>query len=197
MAGQRDDASGPEGGAQRVVHIDLREGGVHDLTPVVWGSFAEAASVMLDRYHAPPPPPCACAIHAADGGERPGEITWVPASEAMRASHANRHDATEWGAYAVAAMTVHALLGWRVVARAHHGSGADFLMMADDDPDAFIRLEVSGIAECSDGTWGGVVMARLRKKVDQLGRGDLEYPGVAAVVGFQVVHIAVSRVVEP
>lgn len=148
---------------------------------------------MLEQYHQPPPPPRACGVHTHDGVDHAAEIIWTPSTAVTRATHANRLDATEWGAYAIAAMTVYALHGWRVVARAHHGSGADLLMMADDDPESFMRLEVSGIAACAEKEWRTLVMARLNNKVDQLGRGDLDYPGVAAVVGFESAHIAVSE----
>ncbi len=78
------------------------------------------------------------------GTERGALLTWVPADETMRRSHGNELDATETGAYAVAVAALHAVDGWRNVRRAAHATGADLLMVRTDDPEAFVKLEVSG-----------------------------------------------------
>lgn len=124
-------------------------------------------------------------------------LVWPATTDLTRASHGNPLNAIEHGAYAVACAAVGALSGWKVTGRAHHGSGADLLMLRDgDDPNNFVRLEVSGVAA---GT-GEVGLASLRRrmtvKVDQLGRGDLDRPGVAAIVGFELATVLVSEVQE-
>ncbi len=78
-------------------------------------------------------------------------LAWSRPSDRMKRSHANTTDATEEGAYAVASLAVHALDGWRIIARTPTESGADIWMARpDDDPDGQVRLEVSGIAEGAD-----------------------------------------------
>ena len=67
-------------------------------------------------------------------------------TEQAQASPDNRIDASEFAACAVAIATAHAYAGRRVLRRALHGSGADFLMRRlDATGDDFERLEVSGI----------------------------------------------------
>ena len=108
-------------------------------------------------------------------------LAWPRPSDRMKRSHANTTDATEEGAYAVASLAVHALDGWRIIARAPTESGADIWMARpEDDPDGQVRLEVSGIAEGADTAAATALRARLHGKIAQLRRGKASEPGIAA-----------------
>lgn len=131
---------------------------------------AEAASVRLHHHHGAGP--------ATGEWEQPPMyrivLHWTVPDERTRATHRNTIDATEDAAYAVAFLAAHAL-GFKVVGRAEHGTGADWLMERAGDPEVY-RLEVSGI-DASDGK----IETRLKVKVDQLGAGSSRSPGVAVV----------------
>jgi hypothetical protein len=153
--------------------------------PSVLASLAEAASVMLDAYH--PAPPSQTPVELVRNGDPArGYITWHPPSPQARDTHANEKDATEDGACAIAIATVHEL-GYTVVRRTRQGSGCDYLMVRRGDTEEnFHKLEVSG-------TGAGNLPARVKAKVDQGMRGDLEGPGAAVVVGFKAAKILVEE----
>ncbi len=141
---------------------------------------------MYHRYHTPPTP--GTLTHR--GKSRPLALTWRAPARATRESHANLHDATEHGACAVAFAAVHATNRYVVVRRAHHGSGADFLLLREGSPEHdFIKLEVSGIAEPS----GPALARRLAEKLQQVQTGDLPAPGVAVVVCFRDPLVALAE----
>lgn len=149
-----------------------------ELSPRLLGSYAEAAEVVLDRFHGEPGPPCAARIEEQ---RMPvdARVIWERSTEQARSSHDNRIDASELAACAVAISAAHAHLGLRVVRRALHASGADFLMRRlDAAGDDFERLEVGGITSNDSPPF------RLREKVEQLRRGNDRRPGCAVVVAF-------------
>lgn len=177
-----------------MIVLDLRECGVgHEITPAFWTSCAEAAAVTFERFHSPPPPPHKCTVFNA-GTEAPVELVWAAADSKTRSTHANELDATEAGAYAVAVATVHALDGWCVAGRAHHASGADWLMMKNENAEAFVKLEVSGIAAGVGSAGHARLRSRLTEKIAQVRKGDLERPGIAVVVGFELSRVLISEV---
>jgi hypothetical protein len=183
-------------GEPPVVALDLQSAGErHDLSPEVWAFYAQAAAVAFERYHSPPPPPKDGTLHPSRHDEVPAKLTWSPTDERARRSH-EALDATCSGAYAVACAAVDALDGWRVIGRTDHGSGSDWYMIRRDarDPDAWVKLEVSGIGECAGMRGMTLLRARLRQKVQQVEGGDLDRPGVAVVVGFEAVRVLVSEV---
>ncbi len=184
-------ATGPEDNV-----VDLHAGGAeHRLSAHVWGSWAEAASVCFARFHPIPPPPTTFQIHRGEDASRVISIAWRPPDQTVRASHANDLDATRDGAYAVAAVSMHAIGGWRVGARAQAASGADLLAFRDgDDPDDFVKVEVSGMSSGTEQRGHRALSRRLREKVEQVGGGDLDLPGIAVVVGFELAHVLVSEV---
>jgi hypothetical protein len=63
-----------------------------------------------------------------------------------------------------------------------------------DDPDNFVRLEVSGMAAGAGDEAKTALARRLDIKIAQLGRGDLDRPGVAAVFGFELARVMFSKV---
>jgi hypothetical protein len=147
-------------------------------------NLVDAASVMLDKFHQPP-----VSGQLDDRGESSRvELDWVPPSLALQHTHANELDATEDGAYAVALSTV-VSRGFVVQRRAHHGSGADYLITPVGEPNNdFYKLEVSGIARTT-----GNIQGRLRTKARQVSAGDLSRPGLAIVVGFEAAQIMVEQ----
>jgi hypothetical protein len=119
-------------------------------------------------------------------------LNWPVPDARMKRSHGNSTDATEMGAYAIAGLAVHAVDGRRVIARTPTESGADvWTLKSDDPPDAQVRLEVSGTAKGSVAT----LRRLLDEKVDQVKSGKSSEPGLAAVVGFEVLRILVSEIV--
>ncbi|HLT38453.1 MAG TPA: hypothetical protein VK034_19335, partial [Enhygromyxa sp.] len=144
------------------------------------------ASVMLDKFH---DPPASGALDLGDslvGEVQAIEVVWEPPTALLRATHANEHQATEDGAYAVA-FAVANDCGYRVRRRAHHGSGADYLLTRAGEPTGgFVKLEVSGVARPRK---LARLRARMKQKLRQLERGDLQGPGLAVVVGFESVEV--------
>lgn len=155
------------------------------LSPRLLGRYAEAAEVVLDRFQGEPGPPCAASIEA-ESVPVEAQLIWERSTDQARASHDNRIDASEFAACAVAISAVHAHLGLRVVRRALHASGADFLMRRlDAAGDDFQRLEVSGITSTDS------PRSRLREKVEELRRGSDRRPGYAVVVAFPGARVRV------
>ena len=173
--------------------LDLNDGACHSLTAALWKSWTEAAAVSIERFHAPPPPQHACTVSRGEV-DLALSVVWPPTDATMRASHANEIDATEMGAYAVAIAAVHAVDGWRAVKRAQHATGADLIMAKVEDPDGFVKLEVSGVAAGTGPSGHGALRTRLKQKQAQVRVGDLARPGFAAVVGFEALRVLISAV---
>jgi hypothetical protein len=77
-------------------------------------------------------------------------------------------------------------LGFNVVGEAYHSSGADLLVVPRGEPDNdFYKIEVSGMGEI--GTESPA--SRLREKVAQALKGQLDRPGMAVVVRFADMRI--------
>lgn len=155
------------------------------LSPKLLEVYAEAAGVVLDRFHGAKGPPTAAGIEEGDQSLE-ALVRWERSTEQSQASHDNRIDVSEFAACAVAIAAAHAYAGRRVMRRALHGSGADFLMRRlDATGDDFERLEVSGI------TTAEPPRSRLREKVDELRRGNDRRPGRALVVAFPGARVRV------
>lgn len=148
-------------------------------------SFVEAARVMLWKFHDVPPPDTA-GMWTHDGAGQDVELAWEEPSEHDQAAHANELDATECAGYAVA-LAIANQLGFRVIGRVHHGSGADWIMVPRGEPtNDYYKLEVSGIARVSP---TNRPEDRLVAKVAQASRGDYERPGIAVVARFEDARI--------
>lgn len=156
------------------------------LSPALVSSLVEAASVVLGAHHQAPPPPTALGW-VEDELTQPASLHWEAPEPRAKDSHANNKDATEDAACAIAIGAMEAL-GYRVVRRAIHGSGADYLMIREGEPENdFLKLEVSGIFQ------GGDIRKRLREKIEQVGGGSLDRPGRAVVVQFESPTVAIGR----
>jgi len=172
-------------------------GAEHRLSAHVWGCWAEAACVCLARFHTKPPPPTALQISREEEEPCQIAISWRAPDQTVQRSHDNDLDATRDGAYAVAAVSLQAIDGWRIRARAPTASGADLLALRDDDaPDDFVKIEVSGVSAGTDQRGHRELHKRLRQKIEQVRRGDLDRPGLAVVVGFELAHVLVSEVLR-
>jgi hypothetical protein len=153
---------------------DVRPWGT--ISPGMREALLEAARVMLDQFHTRRP--ARGRWTKGPGAYEDTAIHWTPSTTEMRITHANSKDAIEDGAYALALLAAQAL-GFQVVGRAPQGSGADWYMVAPSQPDKYLRLEVSGIAE------GGSPGARLSEKVEQGMRGNVASAGLAVVFRFK------------
>ncbi|MCE7956437.1 MAG: hypothetical protein DYH06_00635 [Acidobacteria bacterium ACB2] len=157
------------------------------MTETVCRSYAEAASVALDRHHSPPTD-----FHVtAEDGEGLRELAWMPTGARARAAWNNADDATRDGAYAVAAAAVEAEMGLFAVGRADTRTGADYYYASSPAPDleAALRLEVSGI----DRDGESEVRARLKRKLKQAKAGKSDLPAAACIVAFKARRIAIAR----
>jgi hypothetical protein len=167
----------------RFLDLSLRHIG---LTESVAGGFAEAACVCLDRHHAPPQ-----TFQISDGERFDGVAIadWTTSDARTKNGWANKDDATRDGAYGIAIATMELTRGLFALGRAEIRTGADYYLGTSnellEDYEEAIRLEVSGTDRCDDSS----MKARLKKKIDQLGKGDSNLPGIAVVVGFSSVKV--------
>lgn len=143
---------------------------------------AEAASVMLWKFHTAPSAP---GRWQRSNEPVAVEVHWNEPSREVLATYGNEKDATEYAAYALA-MAVADQLGFEILGRAGQGTGADWFMVRKGEPtNDYYRLEVSGIARLGTEK----PERRLAEKVAQLKQADLPRPGVAVVARFEDVRI--------
>jgi hypothetical protein len=173
------------------------EGLHHDhpgLTPSLARTYAEAASVCLDRHHQRP-----AHIEIVHSPEKTGEVyelLWTLPGSRERAAWANTADATRDGAYSLALASAQVELGLVAVSRAETLTGADYYLgepgqtSAVDDLERAFRVEISGVDLGSRAT----IRQRLRRKANQLRRGDSSLPAFACVVGFQMGCVVLEKV---
>jgi hypothetical protein len=148
---------------------------------LVYGLYAEAASVILASFHRP-------STHATSQWDHQGTrqnpraVIWTEPTAIQTTTHGNTKDATEYGAYAIAFLVAEAL-DFVVVGRSEQGSGCDWIMRRAIGGNEIFKLEVSGIAQ------GGSPGSRLTKKVEQGRKGTLKAPGLAVIVRFSEVSL--------
>lgn len=148
---------------------------VCDLTPALVTSCAEAARVALSSMSHPAPPPLTQAeLHYQDKVTLI-QLLWTMPDRMVLSSYGNDLDATEYGAYAIAIGAVRFLSKrYRVIGRAQQGSGADFLMVAEGEPEEnYVKLEVSGTRSEQQ------EVRRIKEKTKQV------KSGIAVVVNFE------------
>ncbi len=172
-----------------MIDLDLRDlSAFSSSSRALLTACSEAASVMLWKFHTAPS--SAGTWQHAEASSLPGEPTsvallWDEPGRDVLASYGNEKDATEYGAYAIAiALADH--LGFKVIARAHQGSGTDWVMIRKGEPaNDYYLLEVSGFARINNEN----PAERLRKKVAQGRGGDARRPGVAVVARFEDIQL--------
>jgi hypothetical protein len=162
------------------------------LTQAVATAYEEAASVCLNRYHAPP-----IEITLSDNGtQMAAELRWVIPDARTMGAFANTTDTTENGAYCCVIAGVELLRTLFAVRRAETGTGADYYIgphgAGQSDLEDCLRLEVSGVGSGDDRE----VRKRLREKVAQAQRGDSSLPALAGVIGFSARLLMVQDVRE-
>src|SRR5262245_37760814 len=144
------------------------------LTPAIAQTFAEAASVCLDRHHAPPVEFTLERREEATGAT----VGWMPPDNRICAAWANETDATEAGAYGCVLAAVELLDNLVAVRRAETGTGADYyiapLGTSVDDLEQALRLEVSGTDRGAE----DVVRQRLQAKTRQASEGNSNVPAI-------------------
>ena len=169
-------------------HVDLRAfaQGTHHLSPAMCANLAEAAVVCLTQQG-----------HVSDipmdvDGQEVTVVCGTPDTRAG-ASHADRQEATEEGAVALAITLVRDGTEFDVIQRSWKGTGFDyFLAHAGSNPpfDRAACLEVSRIFDEDDLT----MARRIKQKQQQIDAGDGALPGFVVVVGFRQPRAAVRSV---
>ena len=170
------------------IRLDLLHERHPGLTPALAQSYVEAACVCLARHHQPP---VILSVNNA-GHKLDRSVDFPLPDERTKKANANEIDATEAGAYGLSLAAVESVVGMVAVSRAETRTGADWYIAPNDGPledlERCVRLEVSGI---SAGT-SSDVNRRLREKIAQAANGKSNLPAIAAVVGFQVLEVAIS-----
>jgi len=160
-----------------------------NLSATVGAHHAEAAAVCLDHCdHSSP------VTMAVDGPDVPrsASVTFGAVTEAMRRTHADLEEATEFGACGVAILLVKAMLGQLVVERSRRGTGFDYWIGPPGGAllQAKARLEVSGLLL---GTRAQVA-ARVREKREQTKQSDgLRLPAYVVVIEFSGPRAVVEK----
>ena len=110
-------------------------------------------------------------------------LTWRAGTPQLRRSWADLQEATEHGAYGVAALLLENLLGMTLLQRSAKGPGFDYwvgpLERSDDLFQGTARLEVSGILRGQHGT-----ASRAGAKARQVTRHGASLPAIVVVVEF-------------
>lgn len=171
-----------------MITLDLRDlTAISPVSPAMLSCYAEAAWVMLWKFHEPAE--TKGAWEHQQGQPTPVMLLWNQPSVAALDSHGNEKDTTEYAAYAVAIAAADAL-GFRVIGRSRQSSGSDWIMVPKGEPaNDYYKLEVSGMARIGS----ELPASRLAAKVKQGSNGDFRRPGVAIVARFEDV-ILVSEV---
>jgi hypothetical protein len=147
---------------------------------------ADAASISLSQHHRGMS--CVADVTTAGRDELRRTLRWRRPSRRAKASLANRDDATELGACAVAIATVELELGLFVLQRMDVRTGADYYVGSPgQDLEEAHRLEVSG-THAGDSE----VKSRLARKTQQLLKGTSDLPAYACIVSFKTKQIALS-----
>jgi hypothetical protein len=149
------------------------------ITPAYGQTLAEAAPVCLEEQgHASP-----TEIQVSGHFESAGKLEWNLPSDQSRRCWNDDGEATEQGAYGIAALLVEHC-GLEVVLRSKKKTGFDFwLGSANEDNILFqglARLEVSGIRNGDVSS----VNTRVRQKLKQTDPSDGNLPAIVVVVEF-------------
>lgn len=168
---------------EMVLNLDDLDAGMPGIGPKFGAAMAEAAVVCLrSQAHA-----CGVAMLVSGDFATRFTIQWSPPLDPLQAERTwgDPEEATEHGAYGVAALLVSALTGWTVLERARKGAGFDYWLGPKDSSEPLFqgkaRLEVSGIRRGSPSEIEG----RVNQKVTQITKSSsLTIPGIVAIIEF-------------
>ncbi len=169
---------------KRIAVEELRLDELGEGTPGItaeWGGYlAQAAAVCLEeQYHR-----CGVEMQMDGDYERTFSISWGPVTDQIRRCLGDEEEATENGAYAIAALSITRITDLVVVHRSAKGGGFDFWLGSVEDSDTLFqgkaRLEVSGIRKGTEAT----IRKRVREKVDQTRTSDGSSEAYINVVEF-------------
>jgi hypothetical protein len=126
----------------RFSDLNARHAGI---SPGLAASYSEAACICLDRHHVAP----ADFRLRDNANDDSASADWIAADEKLKAAWANKDDATEAGAYALALAAIEAMRGLVAVRRAETRTGADYYLgepkSTFQDLETSFRLEVGDV----------------------------------------------------
>ncbi len=173
------------------IHInDLASGSIPAMTPHVGGSCAEAASVCLEnqKHISGTTTMTVCGDFEIDVA-----LTWNTVTDQMISSHRDYQDATENGAYGIAALLVDSFTDMTLVEKSWKGTGFDYWLgekkMSYDLFQNKAKLEVSGILCGTDRD----VLTRTNVKLKQVDRSNKNLPAFIVVVEYNMPQSRVIR----
>jgi len=161
--------------------------GYPGITSALGETFAEAAAVCLEDQNHIPEAPLVIKGHA----NTTYNLSWEPTNDQQKRAWADLQDATEQGAYGIAALLIAQCTDLHVVERSEKGTGFDFWLAkkvaGEDDNPNFLqnreRMEVSGILSGTDAQ----INARIKEKVAQTSQSDgMGIPAWVAVIEFSL-----------
>jgi len=160
------------------------------LTAALAGTFYEAASVCLSRYHESP----ANMDITCNGISSSQSVEFLKPNDRMLNAWGNDIDATESGAYGVSLAAIEIEEKLIAIRRAETLTGADWYVAPigtePEDLENCFRLEISGV----DSGSRSIVDSRLRQKIEQTLRGASNLPAIASVVGFKEKAVLIQKV---
>jgi len=170
------------------IHLNKLHRGSPGVTPEIGGYFAQAAAVCFESQNH------ASGIRMTVDGDFDSIfiISWDNTTDQMRRSLADMQNATEFGAYGIAALIIENLTSLTIVEKSRKGTGFDFWLGEKDDDELFQgkkRLEVSGILNGDESS----IRSRVKTKLEQIARSDGKLPAYVVVVEFSQPR---SRIVE-
>ena len=128
----------------------LGKGSFGCITKDYGGYLAEAASVCLENQKH------RSGVNFSVDGEYNEQfvLIWQTITDQMRRCHNDLEVATEYGAYGIAVLLIHALTEFTVVERSRKGTGFDYWLGPKSNKGSLFqnkaRLEVSGILKNND-----------------------------------------------
>jgi hypothetical protein len=163
------------------VSFDALCKGMLGISPAYGSFLAEAASFCL-KFKSHPSP---VTLRISGWVVLILRLHWNENVADLAATYADLEEATEYGAYAVALVTVVKLTGIPYVERSAKGTGIDYWLTDDMEGAPFqraARLEVSGILDGDD----AAVTRRVNRKLTQTERSSAaSIPAYIAVVEFR------------
>ncbi len=163
------------------MHLEnLGSGSIPGMTANWGGSLAEAAAVCLEHHEH------SNGVRMNVDGDygRAFALYWRKATGQARRTWGDMQEATEHGAYGVAALLIEKLTGLTVLERSFRRTGFDYWIGEEGVPGPLFqkkaRLEVSGILQGSEAD----IKKRCRMKVKQINRYRDKPKGFVVVVEF-------------